>query len=114
MTIVLVCGGRNYNNIDRVYHTLDYYNKEYNFKQLIHGAARGADSLAGRWAQERGIQITAYPAKWTKYGLAAETIRNTEMLKQGEPNLVIAFPGGTGTRNMITQARLAKITVIEI
>lgn len=36
------------------------------------------------------------------------------MLKEGKPDLVIAFPGGNGTKDMVTKARKAGIEVIEV
>ena len=44
-------------------------------------------------------------AQWTKYGKSAGPIRNAEMLRFGKPQLVVAFPGGDGTENMIGQAK---------
>jgi hypothetical protein len=36
------------------------------------------------------------------------------MLMEGKPDLVVAFPGGRGTANMIEQARKAGVEVLEI
>lgn len=36
------------------------------------------------------------------------------MLRDGKPDIVIAFPGGRGTADMICQARAAGIRVEEI
>ena len=33
------------------------------------------------------------------------------MLAEGKPDLVVAFPGGAGTANMIEQARAAGVRV---
>jgi hypothetical protein len=40
------------------------------------------------------------PAKWKQYGNWAEMNRNIKMLVEHRPDLVIAFPGGSGTANM--------------
>jgi YspA, cpYpsA-related SLOG family len=107
---VLVCGGRHYDDrkkMDRVLRFIDTHKGP--IKTLIHGAARGADSLAAAWAKDTGLdefgEVLAFPADWNKHGVAAGPIRNLEMLLDGKPDLVVAFPGGNGTKNMIHLAR---------
>jgi hypothetical protein len=74
---------------------------------LIHGAARGADSIAARLAYAMGIEVRAYPADWS-VGRAAGVIRNQRMLDDGRPDWVIAFADdlliSRGTRDMIERA----------
>jgi hypothetical protein len=52
-------------------------------------------------------------AEWEKYGRLAGPKRNARML-EWKPNLVIAFPGGAGTSNMVKQANAAGVTVISV
>lgn len=114
MTRLLVCGGRNYNDAESVYETLDALVVERGpIKVLIHGGSRGADTLADDWANERHIDIILVPAEWRKYGRAAGPMRNAKMLEHN-PDLVVAFPGGKGTRSMIKLAQAADIPVIEL
>lgn len=105
---VLVCGGRNYTNADQ----LDQVLSQLTITMVIHGGARGADTLAGTWAQENGIAEVIVPAQWG-LGRGAGILRNGWML-QLEPQLVVAFPGGTGTANMIMQARRDGIDVYDV
>lgn len=111
---VLVCGGRDYDDAK----TLDFYLTQINwqrpFTTLIHGAARGADTLAARWAERNAIPTEAYPADWDRDGKSAGPIRNLKMLAEGKPDLVIAFPGGRGTAHMKKIARASKVQVVEI
>ncbi|MEM9912925.1 MAG: hypothetical protein AAF922_19365 [Pseudomonadota bacterium] len=46
-------------------------------------------------------------------GRAAGPIRNKEMLDEGCPDLVVAFPGGRGTANMVKQAQAAGVEVLD-
>lgn len=111
---VLVCGGRDYEDRGSLFKVLDaahYYNP---FECLIHGAARGADTLAGDWALARDVLCNAYPADWEKDGRSAGPVRNQRMLDQGKPDMVIAFPGGRGTADMIRRAEAAKVPVVRI
>lgn len=106
---VLVCGGRDYDDRARVYTVLDEVNPEW----VIHGNARGADTLAADWARSRNRRVIACPANWARDGKRAGPIRNQNMLGQ-QPDLVIAFPGGRGTADMVQRARKAGIDVREI
>lgn len=104
---ILVCGGRHYDDAERLIENLEGIAGTVDSSKqlvLIHGAARGADSIAESWAQWRGLKIMRFPADWKRYGRAAGHIRNTEMLESGCPDLVVAAPGGAGTANMVTQA----------
>lgn len=107
---VLVCGSRHFNDYGLLKETLDANS---GITQIIHGAARGADTLAGRYGEEIGIPVRSFPADWNQYGKRAGPIRNGEMLKRGTPDLVIAFrgPNSRGTQNMINQAEKAGIPV---
>jgi hypothetical protein len=126
---VLVCGGRNYSNHRRFFQTLDdiaWALGDLNDNELgegdkwlpdwliISGAATGADSLAIEYAVVNWCQLEEYPADWDKYGKRAGYIRNKQMLEEGKPDLVIAFPGGKGTANMIKLAKEAGVEVIEV
>ena len=47
---VLVCGGREFRNRSFLFDVLDKFHAATPFDLLIHGGARGADRLAGDWA----------------------------------------------------------------
>jgi hypothetical protein len=111
---VLICGGRDFDLKDEMFAFLDLINKDLQFTTVIEGDARGADKLAGEWAQARDIPVEKYPADWENHGKAAGFIRNKQMLDEGTPELVIAFPGGNGTANMVKQAREAGVKVVEL
>lgn len=73
--------------------------------------AKGADELGFDWAISRGVVTERYRADWDKFGKSAGPIRNQQMLTKGVPDLVIAFPGGVGTADMINRAEKAGIPV---
>lgn len=82
---------------------------------LIHGAARGADEIAGQIAEDYGdVTTVAFPADWDKHGKAAGPIRNQQMLDAGEPTVVVAFVDkqlalSRGTNDMVARAVKAGI-----
>jgi hypothetical protein len=108
---LLVCGSRDY--VDETYlrETLDPLGPA--VTTLIEGEARGADTLAARWATDRGIPVERYPADWSQ-GKGAGPRRNERMLVMGQPDLVIAFPLGPsiGTWDMVGRARRARVPVL--
>lgn len=116
---VLVCGSRHFNDIDLLWKVLDEFADTNAIETVIHGDARGADRMAGRWANSRYqkdgsyIREWKFPADWNRLGKAAGSIRNRQMLVEGQPDHVIAFlaPNSRGTKNMIDQATKAGIPV---
>lgn len=125
---LLICGGRDWCNPDVLpegykhiaetmrdesFEFLDALHADLGFTVVIEGEARGADTIGREWAESRGIPVEKYPADWKRFGRAAGPIRNKQMLTEGKPDCVVAFPGGSGTNNMKTQARYAKVEVIE-
>jgi len=108
---VLVCGGRDFEDQDLLDRTLDRINEERGISTIIHGLARGADRMGGEYARVHAIPVLEFPADWGKYGRKAGYVRNARMLKEGQPELVVAFPGGKGTMNMVNQAIDAHIGV---
>lgn len=114
---VLVCGGRHFDDAAFLERTLNDIHSDEGISTIIHGAASGADKLAGSWARTRiasgPITEIACPAAWNVYGRAAGPMRNASMLAVHNPDLVVAFPGGSGTADMVRRARAAGVKVIE-
>jgi len=102
---LLVTGGRDFHGYQALKATLDKIHKETPVTLLIHGGARGADSLAGAWAAFNHVPALVFPANWTKHGKAAGPLRNQQMLDQGHPDAYIAFPGGRGTADMVQRCQ---------
>lgn len=111
---VIVCGGRHYDDDVRVRGVLDAGIDGQPITELAEGGAGGADEYADEWAVMRGVESKTYNADWEKHGRAAGPIRNAEMLAKFKPDAVIAFPGGTGTADMVAKARAAGVRVIEV
>lgn len=112
---VLVCGGRYFDNRDFIWNTLTEWDDSVGgFDVVIHGAATGADSEAMIWAQACGRKHAPFAAEWRKYGKKAGPLRNQRMLDEGKPDMVIAFPGGRGTADMVRRAKAIPIDVVEV
>lgn len=87
---------------------------EKSYMEVISGMAMGADTLAVEWAKHFGLKLHEFPADWDRYKKGAGSIRNQQMIDEGKPKLVVAFPGSTGTRDMVTRAKFEGIPVREI
>lgn len=97
---VIVCGGRDFEDVEFVIHYLNHVHNWNPITCVIAGAARGVDTFAELWADEMGIPKEVYPADWDKHGKSAGPIRNQEMLDKSNPDMIMAFPGGRGTAHM--------------
>jgi hypothetical protein len=114
MSRVLVCGGRDYADRDHIWNTLCAIDAECRIEVVIHGCATGVDSEGMIWAQTTGKKHAPFKADWRNYGPGAGPMRNQRMLDEGKPDLVIAFPGGRGTADMVRRAKAAGVEVREI
>ncbi len=107
--VVLVCGSREWKDAAPIKTRLSLLPRG---SVVIHGAARGADQLAGTIAAGLGFEVREFPADWkngpwTRNGKNLAGInRNTLMLDQ-RPDLVLAYQlnGSTGTQHTIDHAR---------
>ena len=112
--IVLVTGSRHATrrHLDVVFGRLNTHLMAVNAYELVvmHGAARGVDSMANQWAMNNGVQRIIVPAAWN-HGKVAGISRNVLMVDMlatmGLDAFVEAFPMGQsrGTRHCIRYAR---------
>lgn len=111
---VLVCGGRKYSNMSRIFCTLNAIHAIRPILEVIEGGATGADSIAGNWAKMYGEKLTVVLPDYRKHDpKVAPLIRNSQMAELN-PDLLIAFPGGSGTADMIKKAKARHIPILEI
>lgn len=116
---VLVCGSRGWHDPEPIrlalaeclYESLDAGEE----LVVIHGAAKGADALAGEVATQFNAKVIAVPAEWDVYGRGAGPKRNQKMLDEHQPELVLAFRStgkSNGTDDMVARAHKAGVTTI--
>lgn len=74
---------------------------------VISGGARGADSLAARFAREHGLPLIVFHADWERHGRRAGPIRNSEIVRNAD--VLAAFWDGAsrGTGDAVAKARAA-------
>lgn len=116
---VIICGSREFTDYNLLKEKCDLFlsnriEKGENIV-IISGGARGADSLAERYAKEKGFELKVVPAQWDKYGKRAGYLRNNRMAEIG--NACIAFLDSTecrGTKMMVNIAREKHLLVREV
>ena len=108
---IVVTGGRDYADMAMVAKALGAVHRKHGITCLIHGGARGADSLCAEWASDAGIAVSLFRANWDGYGKAAGGIRNQQMIDEGKPQACVAFAGGRGTADMVRRVKTAGIPI---
>jgi len=75
---------------------------------ITSGGAKGADTLAKKFAEDFGISYTEFPAQWDVYGKSAGFRRNHFIVNDSD--IIIAFWDGVskGTKDTLDKARLIK------
>jgi hypothetical protein len=114
---VMITGSREWENREAIRAELIAVYREHSTALLIHGDARGADTLAKQSWESMGGDTKAYPAKWRaggRYNAAAGRVRNGLMVAT-MPDLVLAFfqdgAENKGTSDAVKQAWVAGIPV---
>ena len=128
---VLCCGDREWFSYEIIRRELEKLPKD---TEIIQGCADGADKMSANIAKSLGLKLISasdnndinnpgFPANWDKYRKlgyvkADGPIRNTQMLDEGKPDLVLAFhtniEKSKGTKNMIEQSKKRGIKVVLI
>jgi hypothetical protein len=111
---LIVCGGRSFTNFELVERELTQLNCNKPISVLIHGWIGPAASVIEHWARENDIPIVRYPPNWELHGKGAETRRNEFMLSDSRPGLVIAFPGGPDTSDLVRRALNKGVAVLAV
>ena len=120
--IAIVCGSREWTDKEAVRTVLTRFKDgPHDLDTVIHGAQRGADTLAGEVALELGLHVLPVEAEWQAYGRKAGPLRNNKMLGMllkaartfNQPVRCIAFHHdsklGVGTRDMVRKCLQERI-----
>jgi hypothetical protein len=96
---VAVIGSRDFNDYELMSEHLNQIKDE--IQLIVSGGAKGADSLAEKWASENSIETLIFKPDWKKFGRSAGVVRNRDIVANS--NLVIAFWDGQskGTKSSI-------------
>lgn len=108
----IVCGGRDYADEPTMRAVLCRLVEELRIDRIVTGGARGADTIALELALEGGLAMFVEHADWNKHGRAAGPLRNQRMLDRYPVSVVVAFPGGNGTADMVRRSIAAGVPFV--
>lgn len=111
---VAIVGGRDFNDYEKLKEVVAKLEPllESKITEIVSGGAKGADSLARRYAIENEILLKEFIPDWNIYKKTAGFIRNKDIVNYAD--IVIAFWDGQskGTSHSISLGRDAKKEVI--
>lgn len=100
-----IIGSRNFNDYQIFTRILNQLRNVEDITSIISGGAKGADTLAEKYALDNNIPITIFPADWNTHGKKAGYIRNVTIWDNSD--LGIAFWDGSskGTEHSFKLAK---------
>ena len=114
---IVVTGTRRPTSEDRICQALDNVVERADGPvRIVHGNEPGVDTVAEQWAIDNAMESDVYPANWEEEGRTAGTDRNYLMMREAQPDMVLAFPEGNtpGTQQIIKLAQLEGVPVEKV
>ena len=102
-TLVAVAGSGDVEDAGPIHFALDRVRAKYPDMVLVHGGGPGAEKIAARWAEARGVHQVVCKPDWNAHGRAAPFRRNDQLLRL-LPKGVIGFPGSGISENLLDKA----------
>lgn len=125
--ILLVCGGRDYGNHEKIDRCLEAIHTKRGIDLLVTGGcsdrdkeregrarSNSADEIAEEWADLMCIPRCVFPANWRHLENSAGPIRNSAMLRFMALDGAVAFGGNRGTNDMVKKCKSAGVPVWEV
>ena len=112
-TLVAVTGSKPVDNAQTICAALDHVHGKYSDMVLVHGGGPGAEKIAARWAESKGIHQVVCKPDWNAHGRAAPFRRNDQLLKL-LPKGIISFPGSGISDNLVDKAAQLGIPVHKV
>lgn len=96
---VAIIGSRGFNDYELLKSRLLEHVKV--IECIISGGAKGADSLAERFAQEYNIPTKIFLPDWKQFGRSAGIVRNKEIVKEADLCFIFWDGESKGTKSVI-------------
>lgn len=108
---VIIAGSRCFRDYELLKSYCDHILSNQKDITILSGMAKGADTLAVQYAEEKGYKLEKHFAEWEKEGKKAGMLRNIEMGNCADA--LIAFHDGRsrGTMHMIDYAKKKELKV---
>lgn len=123
---LIVCGGRDFVDYNKVFQVLNYHKTLHNIKEIVSGACdtgvityrrpdgkpiHGADGIGELWAWINKIPVQPFPAAWEDLGKSAGPMRNSIMAAYADACAI--FDGGKGTKSMYEKATMLERQIFD-
>ena len=113
-TRIAFAGGPDFQDHDAIWKVLDRTREKYPDMILLHGAnPAGAELIAAKWAENRGVTQVPFRPDWKAHNKAAPFRRNDQLLSV-MPKGLVSCPGNGITENLVDKARKLGIPVKRI
>lgn len=73
--------------------------------EVVCGCAGGVDTLGDQWANQHGVPVKYFPARWRVLGKMAGFARNIQMANYADCLIAIWDGHSRGTKHMIDKAK---------
>jgi len=104
---IAIVGGRDFNDYELIKEKLIIFmdGNSTLINAFVSGGAKGADTLAEKFAAETGVEMIVYRPDFEKHGRGAALARNTQIVEHAD--VIFAFWDGKsrGTLDSITKAK---------
>ena len=100
-----IVGSRKLNDYNKL---CEFINKKYNIAEIdtiVSGGAKGADTLAEKFAADNNLKLIVKEAQWDLYGRAAGPKRNKLIVEEADCVVAFPTPSSTGTYNSMKLAK---------
>lgn len=111
---IIIAGGRDFDDYDTLITECDFMLSRLSKTHriiIVSGGARGADTLALNYANDRGYDVQIMLADWDAHGKSAGYIRNAEMAAVATHCFAFWDHQSKGTKHMIDTARKLNLPV---
>ena len=106
--IVVVTGGRDFEDHMLVWKFVELFARGVPCEVYVGDCPRGVDLFVRECCEELGYLHRVFTADWEAHGKWAGPKRNLEMVTAaGKGAILLAFPGGRGTKDCISKAKHA-------
>jgi len=106
----ILAAGTTTTDPDLAFRTLDKHHKRTPITLLV----TTVDFLAARaWAERNDVRASVYEPK-PEHGSVGPALMNQAILRDDRPAVVLAFPGGKETGDLVNRAMMAKVPVYAV